>query len=80
MSDKKNNIFLYTPGGYGPYSRIRFFADRIKGDSNAGNDEWIDAAHDYVDEKQHDIDYGLYFMTREDVEKLIVSLKALLDE
>lgn len=78
----KNNIFFFTPGGYGPYSRIRFWGDHIEAeDSEDNNDEWTDAAYDYMDEQHvNDVDYGCYFMSRKDVEQIIEDLKKLLEE
>jgi hypothetical protein len=76
---KKNNIFLFSPGGYGPSSRIHFWADRIEPENNKeNNDEWWDSAHEYVGEQ--DVDYGCYFMSREQVETLLETLKKLLEE
>lgn len=77
----KNNIFFFSPGSHGPQSRIHFWGDHIETKYNEDNsDEWIDAAHDYIDEHSHDVDYGCYFMTRKDVEQIIEDLKKLLEE
>jgi hypothetical protein len=79
MSDKKNNIFLYSPGGYGPNSRIYFWADHIEPENNQDdNDEWFEAACDYTNEQ--DVDYGCFFMSRNDAEQLLEALKKLLEE
>ena len=81
----KNNIFLFSPGGYGPYSRIHFWGDHIEAEGNeadndADNDEWTDAAHNYVDDHNHDVDYGVWFMSRKELENLVETLKKLLEE
>jgi hypothetical protein len=80
--DMKNNIFLFTPGGYGPHSRIHFWAAHIEPENIDDDDDdgWIDAAHEYVDEHAHDVDYGCYFMSRKDAEKIVEDLKKLLEE
>ena len=79
MSDKKNNIFLYSPGSYGPYSRLKVWAVHIEPENNEeNNDEWYEAACDYA--LQQDTDYGCFFISREDAEQLIEKLKKLLEE
>ena len=81
MSDKKNNIFLFSPNSYGPYSRIKFWADHIEAEDNEeDNDDWLDAAYDYADEHNHEVDYGFHFMSRKDAEDLLETLKKLLEE
>ena len=74
MSKKDNNIFLYSPGGYGPYSRLYFWADHIEA---ATEDDWQDAADEYIDE-QETVDYGCYYMSREHAEKVYKTLGKLL--
>jgi len=66
----KKNIFLYSPGGYGPYSRMEIWSDRIEPENNEDNDDWWEAANEYVDKHSHDVDYGLFFMSRKDAEEL----------
>jgi hypothetical protein len=81
MSDKKNNIFLYSPGGYGHYSKPEFWSERIEPEDNEDSrDEWYDAALDYVGAHTYDVDYGLFFMSRKDAEELLETLKKLLEE
>lgn len=75
----KNNIFLFSPGGYGPHSKIQFWATHIEPEDNKeNNDEWYEAACYYTGEQ--DIDYGCYFISREEAENLIETLKKLLEE
>lgn len=77
-SKGKNNIFLFSPGGYGPYSRLEFWADHMEvGDDE---DDWQDAADDYFDKNCRDVDYGCYYMEREQAEQLLETLKKLLEE
>jgi len=78
MSEGKNNIFCYSPGGYGPYSRIQFWADKLVLEDEEDDDEWQEAADEYMDDQ--DVDYGCYYMSREEAEKLLGTLKTLLEE
>lgn len=79
MSDKKekNNIFLFSPGGYGPFSRLEFWADHME---VKDDDDWWDAADEYYDENCRDVDYGCYYMDRKAAEALLKTLKKLLEE
>lgn len=82
MSDKKYNIFYFSPGGYGPYSRIHFWGDRLELEEEEGTEEWDDEFQEAADESVHDqdADYGCYYMDREALEKLIANLQELLRE
>lgn len=79
MSDKKNNIFMYSPGGYGPYSRIYVWADHIDFEGEEGDDDYQEAVDEYLDQ-QPSVDYGFYYMNREECEKLVKGLQKLLEE
>lgn len=79
MNPKRNNIFFFSPGGYGPYTHnLEFWAEHV--DAEEDSDEWMDAADDLVQEMQHDVDYGLYFLSRKNIEELVETLKKLLEE
>jgi hypothetical protein len=74
-----NNIFLFSPSGYGPHSRIQFWAAHIEPEDNEeNNDEWYEAACDYANDQ--DVDYGCYFMSRKSAESLLETLKKLLEK
>lgn len=82
MSEKKNNIFYFSPGGYGPNSRIRFWGDYLELEEEEGTEEYDDEFQEAADESVHDqdADYGCYYMNREDLEKLVIRLQKLLEE
>jgi hypothetical protein len=79
MSDKKNNIFFWGPGGYGPYIHgVGIEADHIEcGDDD---DDWSDAADEYYDENLRDSDYGVFYFDRKNAEELYKQLGKLLDK
>jgi hypothetical protein len=77
MSDK-NNVFFYSPGGYGPHEQPQFWAERVEYEGD--EEDWLAAASDLHDEIRHDIDYGCFFMSREQAEDLVKQLQKLLEE
>lgn len=78
----KNNVFFFSPGGYGPQCRLDFWAENLDVIGIPGTEEYIDnlsdAAVDYVNES--DVDYGCYFITRARAEELLKELQSLLEE
>lgn len=78
MSKGKNNIFFYSPGGYGPCETPSLGADHIEYDGD--EEDWYDAAWGYYDAQLRDTDYGCFFFSREDAQKLFDTLKELLEE
>ena len=78
----KNNIFYFSPGGYGPYSRIHFWADHLELENEEGTEEYDDEFQEAADESVHDqdADYGCYYMNREGLEHLVKRLQDLLEE
>lgn len=82
MTKKKpeDNIFLYSPGGYGPYTRLDIWSDFMEyetsTDPEEDDDNWMDAMQDFVTEQ--DVDYGCYCMTREMAEEVYKKLGKLL--
>ena len=79
MTNKKeNNIFFWGPGGYGPYIHgVTVEADHIECDEG-DDDAWSDAADDYYDQELHNTDYGVFYFSRNDAEKLYKQLGKLL--
>lgn len=78
MSKKENNIFFWGPGGYGPHIHgVSIEADHIVCDNE---DDWQDNAYDYYEENLRDTDYGVFYFSRKDAEKLYKQLGKLLDK
>ena len=79
---QKNNVFFFSPGGYGPSCRLDFWAENFDVPGVPGTEEYADnlteAALDYVVES--DVDYGCYYITRERAEELLKQLQSLLEE
>ena len=77
---KKYNAFFFSPGGYGPYSRLEFWGEKLEVEegSEKYNDNLHEKATEYVFEV--DVDYGCYYITRERAEKLFEELKELLEK
>lgn len=82
MSEKKNNVFYFSPGGYGPYSRIHFWADHLELEEEVGTEEYDDEFQEVAEDSCHEqnVDYGCYYMNREALEKLVADLQKLLKE
>jgi hypothetical protein len=82
MSKKKpkDNIIMFSPGGYGPYSRLYFWSGYMEyetsNDEDEESDNWTDAMHEFVAEQ--DVDYGCYAMTIQEAEEIYKKLGKLL--
>jgi hypothetical protein len=78
--DKQHNVFLYSPGGDGPYALLDIWSAHMEyetsDDPEDDEDNWMDALSEFVSEQ--DVDYGCYAMTREGAEQLYEKLGKLL--
>lgn len=79
---KKNNAFFFSPGGYGPYSRLDFWGEHLEVEGEEGSEEYDDNLHEAAMDfcTEADVDYGCFYITRERAEKLLETLKKLLEE
>lgn len=79
---KKNNAFFFSPGGYGPYSRLDFWGEHVDAGVEESHKDYDDYLQEAIEERAQsmDVDYGCYYITRERAEELLKELKELLEE
>lgn len=70
---QKNNVFFFSPGGYGPSCRLDFWAESMEVD-----EDFDEALDEYIENSN--IDYGVYCISRERAEELLKELQSLLEE
>lgn len=79
---QKNNVFFFSPGGYGPHCRLDLWAETMEVDAEEGTEEYAEIldemASDYI--VTSDVDYGCYFITRDRAEQIVKELQVLLEE